>query len=222
MESRIDNYDIKNLISRIFSAILFIPFIIIPIVLKGYALYLFYIFLLSLMVFEIMEMIKISKKRTYLLYLYLLMCILTLFTFVLSILSSGNVSTKVIEIIIIVWLFDTFCYLGGKVFNGKKLMPNISKGKTYNGLFSGIITTLTIATFYYVEVYNDINMVPFLVIPIIILSFLGDLIVSVLKRSVNIKDSGNIMPGHGGIVDRMDSFVFVFFFFGIYSLIFAR
>ena len=222
MESRIDNYDIKNLISRIFSAILFIPFIIIPIVLKGYALYLFYIFLLSLMVFEIMEMIKISKKRTYLLYLYLLMCILTLFTFVLSILSSSNVSTKVIEIIIIVWLFDTFCYLGGKVFNGKKLMPNISKGKTYNGLFSGIITTLTIATFYYVEVYNDINMVPFLVIPIIILSFLGDLIVSVLKRSVNIKDSGNIMPGHGGIVDRMDSFVFVFFFFGIYSLIFAR
>ena len=222
MESRIDNYDIKNLISRIFSAILFIPFIIIPIVLKGYALYLFYIFLLSLMVFEIMEMIKISKKRTYFLYLYLLMCILTLFTFVLSILSSSNVSTKVIEIIIIVWLFDTFCYLGGKVFNGKKLMPNISKGKTYNGLFSGIITTLTIATFYYVEVYNDINMVPFLVIPIIILSFLGDLIVSVLKRSVNIKDSGNIMPGHGGIVDRMDSFVFVFFFFGIYSLIFAR
>ena len=217
-----DNYDIKNLISRILSAILFIPFIIIPIVLKGYILYLFYIFLLSFMVFEIIEMIKISKKRTYFLYLYLLMCILTFFIFVLSILSSGNVSTKVIEIIIIVWIFDTFCYLGGKVFNGKKLMPNISKGKTYNGLYSGIITTLTIATFYYAEVYNDINMIPFLVIPIIILSFIGDLVVSVLKRSVNIKDSGIIMPGHGGIVDRMDSFVFVFFFFGIYSLIFVR
>ena len=55
-----------------------------------------------------------------------------------------------------------------------------------------------------------------------ILSFLGDLVVSVLKRSVNIKDSGNIMPGHGGIVDRMDSFVFVFFFFGVYLLIFVQ
>ncbi len=101
-------------------------------------------------------------------------------------------------------------------------MPKISKGKTFNGLYSGIIATLTIAIFYYVEIHNSLYIVPLYVIPIIILSFLGDLIVSVLKRSVNIKDSGYIMPGHGGIIDRMDSFVLVFFVYGIYLIIFVR
>ena len=220
MESKINNYDIKNFISRVFSAILFIPFIIIPILLKGYFLYAFYIFILSVMVAEIHDIIKISKKKFYI-YLYLLVCVLTFFIFVLSILSVENISFKVIEIIMIIWIFDTFCYLGGKIMNGKKLMPKISKGKTFNGLYSGIIVTLALTSIYYLEVYNELQMVFTSVLPIIILAFTGDLIVSVIKRSVNIKDSGNIMPGHGGIIDRMDSFVFVFFFHGIYLLLFV-
>ena len=215
-----NTYDTKNLIRRILSAILFIPFIIMPIILKGYILYLFYIFLLTLMAIELVDMIKISRKKIFM-YLYFSICVLTVFTLMLSILSIENISLKVIEIIMIIWIFDTFCYLGGKTFNGKKLMPNISKGKTFNGLYSGIIATLVLTGLYYIVFYSDLSYVALLVIPIIIVSFLGDLIVSVLKRSVNIKDSGNIMPGHGGIVDRMDSFVFVFFFFGIYLLIFS-
>ncbi len=214
-----NNFDIKNLINRIFSAIFFIPFIIVPIIFKGYFLYSFYIFLLSLMIAELIDMVKISKKKAFI-YLYLLMCILTIFIFVISLASLENISLKVIEIIMIIWVFDTFCYLGGKIFNGKKLMPSISKGKTFNGLYTGVIVTITIASIYYLEVYNGINEVFLIVFPTIVLSFLGDLIVSVLKRSVNIKDSGHIMPGHGGIIDRMDSFIFVFFFFGIYALIF--
>tara|TARA_Y100001970_G_scaffold198052_1_gene240954 strand:+ start:47 stop:712 length:666 start_codon:yes stop_codon:yes gene_type:complete len=221
MVNRISNSDIKNFIRRFFSAILFIPFIIVPIILKGYFLYAFYIFLLSLMTIELVDMSKISKKKTHI-FIYLLICTLTIFTFILSILSSGNESLKIIEIIFIIWIFDTFCYLGGKTFNGKKLMPSISKGKTFNGLYSGIVATLIITSLYYLETQSDLYTIPILVIPVIILSFLGDLVVSVLKRSVNIKDSGYIIPGHGGIIDRMDSFVFVFFFLGIYSIIFVR
>ena len=172
------------------------------------------------MVAELIDMIKISKKKN-LIYMYLFVCILTVFLFILLISSIENISLKVIEIIMTIWIFDTFCYLGGKTFNGKKLMPNISKGKTFNGLYSGIIATLVITGLYYLVFYSDLSWVVSMIIPIIILSFIGDLVVSVLKRSANIKDSGNIMPGHGGIIDRMDSFVFVFFFFGIYLLIFA-
>tara|TARA_Y100001935_G_scaffold244875_1_gene237807 strand:- start:364 stop:1026 length:663 start_codon:yes stop_codon:yes gene_type:complete len=220
MEGRMNNYDKKNFIRRIFSAIIFIPCIILPIIMKGYILYLFYIFLLTLMVIELIDMKKISKKKIFI-YLYLTICVLTVFTFILLILSIENISLKIIEIIITIWIFDTFCYLGGKTFNGKKLMPSISKGKTFNGLYSGIIATIVLTGLYYLIFYSDLSFVVLLVIPIIFISFLGDLIVSLLKRSINIKDSGNIMPGHGGIIDRMDSFVFVFFFFGIYLLIFT-
>jgi len=216
-----NNSDIKNLFYRIISAIIFIPIIILPIIYKGYILYLSYIFLLSLITLELFNLLENSKKRI-LISFYLLICIFTFFIFIISILSIDHVNFNVIEILLTLWIFDTFCYLGGKIFNGKKLMPKISKGKTFNGLFSGIIATLIISFLYYLVVYNSFYMLFLFTIPIIIFSFFGDLFVSVLKRSANVKDSGNIMPGHGGILDRMDSFIMVFFFFSLYLLIFLN
>ena len=216
-----NNSDIKNLFHRIISAIIFIPIIILPIIYKGYILYLCYIFLLSLITLELFNLLENSKKRI-LISFYLLICIFTFFIFIISILSIDHVNFNVIEILLTLWIFDTFCYLGGKIFNGKKLMPKISKGKTFNGLFSGIIATLIISFFYYLIVHNSYYMLFLTTMPTIIFSFFGDLFVSVLKRSANVKDSGNIVPGHGGILDRMDSFILVFFFFGIYLLIFLN
>ena len=216
-----NNSDIKNLFQRVISAIIFIPIIILPIIYEGYILYLTYIFLLSLITLELFNLFENSKKRI-LISLYLLICIFTFFIFIISILSIEHINFNVIEILLTLWIFDTFCYLGGKIFKGKKLMPKISKGKTFNGLFSGIIATLIISFFYYLIVYNSYYMLFLITIPTIIFSFFGDLFVSVLKRSANVKDSGNIVPGHGGILDRMDSFILVFFFFGIYLLIFLN
>ena len=216
-----NNSGIKNLFHRIISAIIFIPIIILPIIYEGYILYLTYIFLLSLITLELFNLLENSKKRI-LIYLYLLICIFTFFIFIISISSIEHININVIEILLTLWVFDTFCYLGGKIFKGKKLMPKISKGKTFNGLFSGIIATLIISFFYYLIVHNSYYMLFLTTIPTIIFSFFGDLFVSVLKRSANVKDSGNIVPGHGGILDRMDSFILVFFFFGIYLLIFLN
>ena len=216
-----NNSDIKNLFHRIISAIIFIPIIILPIIYKGYILYLCYIFLLSLITLELFNLFENSKKRI-LISFYLLICIFTFFIFIISILLIDDINFNVIEILLTLWIFDTFCYLGGKIFKGKKLMPKISKGKTFNGLFSGIIATLIISFLYYLVVYNSFYMLFLFTIPIIIFSFFGDLFVSVLKRSANVKDSGNIMPGHGGILDRMDSFIMVFFFFSLYLLIFLN
>ena len=216
-----NNSDIKNLFQRIISAIIFIPIIILPIIYEGYILYLTYIFLLSLITLELFNLLENSKKRI-LISLYLLICIFTFFIFIISISSIEHINLNVIEILLTLWVFDTFCYLGGKIFKGKKLMPKISKGKTFNGLFSGIIATLIISFFYYLIVHNSYYMLFLTTIPTIIFSFFGDLFVSVLKRSANVKDSGNIVPGHGGILDRMDSFILVFFFFGIYLLIFLN
>lgn len=220
MENKIIGFELKNFVTRIISAIFFIPLVIVPIILEGYFLFLIYIFILSTISIEIFNMIKIAKIKFFL-YFYLLVCVFTFFSFIITISTIENISFIIIEMILIIWIFDTFCYLGGKTLNGKKLMPKISKGKTYNGLFSGTIVTLAIAGIYYIKVYNELEFLFTLVIPTIILSFLGDLVVSVLKRSVNLKDAGQIMPGHGGIVDRMDSFILVFFFFGVYLLIFV-
>ncbi len=217
--NKVDSSEIKNFIFRIISAILFIPFIILPIILKSYLLYLFYIFLLSLMTAELLNMAKIARKKIFL-YIYLLVSIFTIFVFIIFIASTTDTNLKIIEIIVLIWIFDTFCYLGGKIMNGRKLMPKISKGKTFNGLYCGIFFTFLISYLYSLYIYGNFSLLLIITIPIIVLSFLGDLVVSLLKRSINIKDTGNIMPGHGGIIDRMDSFIFVFFVINIYLLIF--
>ena len=209
--------NLKNFFIRAGSALLFVPLIIVPILIKGYILFVVYILLLTLIIIEILDMIKLTKRKS-LLYFYLFICIFSIFTFILSISTKVNINFLIIEIIIIIWLFDTFCYLGGKILNGKKLMPKISKGKTFNGLFVGITVVLMIAGFYFNEVHGNLSKLFTLALPTLLLSFLGDLMASILKRRVNIKDTGYLIPGHGGFIDRMDSFILVFFFFGIYNL----
>ena len=86
-------------------------------------------------------------------------------------------------------------------------MPSISPGKTLSGLLVGITVTLCIYYFYSIIIY-DFSLKYLSYISIIILfAFLGDVIASMLKRASSIKDSGYIMPGHGGLLDRLDSFL---------------
>ena len=110
-----------------------------------------------------------------------------------------------------IWVFDSFSLIGGKIVGGKKLLPVISPNKTFSGLISGFIFLLIYSiTFMYIFRKIDYSII-ILTILIGIIAFIGDTLESYLKRFLNIKDFGNIMPGHGGLLDRMDSFIMLFF-----------
>ena len=204
-------------IKRLLSAIIIIPVMILPVFFGAYTLIIIYLIILTFVVDEIFNIIKYSQRKI-LSTIYLFIGIFSIISFIILLLSS-NVKEFFILIIITIWIFDTFSYLGGTIFKGKKIFPNVSKGKTYSGLFTGLIGT-TIFCFYIINYFNSIEFISYYLILIVaILSFVGDTIVSLLKRSARTKDSGNLIPGHGGFLDRLDSFIFVFFIINIYLLL---
>lgn len=105
----------------------------------------------------------------------------------------------------IVWIFDIFAYLSGKFFGKTKLAPKISPGKTIEGVYGGLIANLIYIFFLSLFFDYSFKALIFLIIIIIPLSLLGDLYESLLKRRASKKDSGFLIPGHGGILDRIDS-----------------
>ncbi|MFT5821976.1 MAG: phosphatidate cytidylyltransferase [Crocinitomix sp.] len=115
----------------------------------------------------------------------------------------------VLTIFILVWCSDTFAYLIGRKIGKHKLFERISPKKSWEGFFGGmlfsIIGAITIAYF------TEQSYFQYIIYGVIISAFgtIGDLIESMLKRSLGIKDSGNILPGHGGILDRFDAVLFV-------------
>lgn len=107
---------------------------------------------------------------------------------------------------------DTFAYFTGVLFGKHKMIPAISPNKTWEGALGGTIFAVAIASIYYLTYVNpDKNVFVAVLITLFltIISQFGDLIFSAMKRHAGIKDFSNIMPGHGGILDRLDSLIFV-------------
>lgn len=117
---------------------------------------------------------------------------------------------KLIGIIFLIWINDTFAYLGGSLFGKNKMIERISPGKTWEGTVFGVLVAF--ACSFLIKNYLDANHAnywPILGIVVPILATVGDLVESMLKRQAGVKDSGNLMPGHGGALDRFDSLLFV-------------
>ena len=107
---------------------------------------------------------------------------------------------------ILIWVNDSFAYLVGKTLGRTKLYPAVSPKKTVEGTLGGLVFTLGAA--YIMAKYEDIvNPVQWVILAgvIVLTGSLGDLVESKLKRQAGVKDSGRIMPGHGGFFDRFDS-----------------
>ena len=114
---------------------------------------------------------------------------------------------EVFMLFVLIWSSDTFAYLTGKFFGKHKMAPKISPKKTWEGFAGGVVLTLLLGFFveqYFPELRGNWMIVGLLVS---IFAPLGDLVESQLKRSFAVKDSGNIIPGHGGVLDRLDSFI---------------
>lgn len=115
---------------------------------------------------------------------------------------------------LIVWSCDIFAYLGGKLFKGPKFAPKISPNKTWSGVISGSVVSFVCSYFYIINVLkHDKTELIIASAIMIIASILGDLLESKVKRVLQVKDTSNIIPGHGGICDRLDSFVLVTYAF---------
>lgn len=107
--------------------------------------------------------------------------------------------------LLIVWAADAGAFFAGKSFGRVKLAPSISPGKTWEGVFGGLVlvTLLAVAAAYWTATKVAV-LVPFC-LAVAALSIVGDLTVSMFKRTAGVKDSGTLFPGHGGILDRVDS-----------------
>lgn len=107
----------------------------------------------------------------------------------------------------LIWSSDSFAFFAGKLFGKHKMAPKISPKKTWEGFAGGVILTLILS--FFVEKFHPDLRGNWMVVGFLISVFapLGDLVESQLKRTFGVKDSGNIIPGHGGILDRLDSFI---------------
>jgi|SRR5699024_2158509 len=117
--------------------------------------------------------------------------------------------TVLIGVFVLIWTNDSFAYLIGKTFGSRKLFERISPNKTIEGFIGGLFFTLMAgyAFFRYTDIY-DLNIWIVLALITSIFGTFGDLIQSKLKRQAGVKDSGRLMPGHGGLFDRLDSILF--------------
>ncbi len=115
----------------------------------------------------------------------------------------------VMYVFVLTWSSDTFAYLGGKALGRHKLYEAVSPGKTWEGFFSGLLGTILVAWVY--VYYREMDQLfIYLVAPAVhVAGTLGDLTESLMKRNIGVKDSGNIIPGHGGILDRLDAMLFI-------------
>ncbi len=208
----------KELQKRIFSSLILIP-IALFFIIKGSFLFNFFIFICFLITSY--EWHKMSQKKPYYL-LGLLFLILSFYSAYVIRTDTNSSLEYFITILLICISTDIGGYIFGKLFKGPKL-TKISPKKTYSGVIGGYLLSIISLNLFFNSSYylypQEMTLNIFLLILLIsTVSQLGDISISYFKRLSKIKDTGKIIPGHGGILDRIDGMIFVFpFCYGIFS-----
>ena len=196
--------DFKNLFIRIFTSLFLIFWLLIFI--YYFEEYIpFAIILIYLMIFyEILFFFKNKKRRSFVLFFYVFISLISIEIYIIYFFEK----VLFIYFILLISCFDIFSYIFGTLFGQKRILPKISPNKTIFGVVAGLLFTLIISlsfnNLFYIFTFR--TTIVFSVL-IILSAFIGDVIESFYKRRFEIKNSSNILPGHGGIFDRSDSFV---------------
>ena len=210
----------NELFKRILSSLILLPISLFCII-KGQLIFNFFIILIFLI--SCYEWHNLSKNKSYYLFGFIFLSISFLSVFLIRQISF-EYGLKVFLFIILVCIFtDVGGYAFGKILKGPKLIK-ISPGKTYAGMIGGfacaIIVPYIFNLYYFIpsEIYISHLNIYLLVFLLSSVSQLGDLVISYFKRVKKIKNTGSILPGHGGILDRIDGMIFVFPFYFLISL----
>lgn len=147
---------------------------------------------------------RVAKSLLGILYICLPLALLN-FLFFPSFLKDPD-PVLLVSLFVLIWINDTFAYLIGMSFGRHHLFPAISPKKTWEGSFGGAVFCL-LSAFIAARYFPVLTLTEWMIFAtaVVIFATLGDLVESMLKRSYQLKDSGNIMPGHGGILDRFDA-----------------
>ena len=201
----------SELIKRIFTSIILLSIIAIAFV-DIKALYVLTIFINFFVLDEIFKIIKkIYKKNKIKQLISFIFSISYMFLFSLIIILFLNQSFEINKVKILFLLFicistDIGGYVFGKIIGGKKL-TKISPNKTYSGLIGSYVLSSLVFLYFYYQFRFSNNFLIFAFL-ISFISQIGDLFISYLKRKANVKNTGNLLPGHGGILDRIDGIIF--------------
>ena len=200
----------SNLLNRFFASI----FLFVLLYVSIYSIQILVILLIIIFYqafYEFYEILKKMKMKNNLILLNLILFLIYLLIFILLIwnpfiTNTHDVIKNILFILLICISTDIGGYMFGKLMKGKKL-TKISPNKTYWGLFGSYILSL-INVFLIFRSYFEYDNIFILIIVISTISQLGDLFISFLKRKASIKDTGKFLPGHGGILDRIDGIIF--------------
>ena len=200
----------KEFKKRILSSIILLP-IIIYLIIKGSFLFNFFIFICFFI--SVFEWHKMTKNFLYKIFGFSFL-IFSFYTIYKIRNDLPNDYDDFLLIILVCISTDIGGYIFGNIFKGPKL-TKISPKKTYSGMIGGYLLSIIFANFFLNNYFNRTTMeltgdTFILIILISTVSQIGDLIISYFKRLSNVKDTGKIIPGHGGLLDRIDGMIFAF------------
>jgi len=197
-----------NLRQRILTAVIAVPFIIFAIYVSKFLFNAFLLVIVVLAAFEWQNLIKDVKNKASWTLAGVVYIALPFLLFI-TIHDVNNGPNIILWMLCVVWATDIAGMLVGQALQGPKLAPKISPNKTWSGLFGGIISSMMIGFVSSLMFSGGVMFFVFFSGLLAVVEQMGDLFESKIKRHFGVKDSGNILPGHGGILDRIDGLIFV-------------